>query len=197
MRLVLFDFDGTLTTKDSLNQFLQYAVGIKVYILKLILFSPIFILYKLKLIKNDIAKQKLISLFFKDWDEKKFKDIAKEFYLNNLDTILRDTVYQKLLEHKKNNDKIIIVSASFECWLKPWCDKNGIELLSTKIEFKNSKITGKFATKNCYGQEKVNRINQYINLHDYEEIIAYGDSRGDNEMFNISTLHYKITNRRN
>jgi len=197
VKLVLFDFDGTLTTKDSLNEFLKYSVGIKMYITKLIFFTPIFILYKLKLIKNDIAKQKLLSYFFKNWDEKKFKDIAKDFSLNHLDTILREDIYQKLLEYKENGNRIIVVSASLQCWLKPWCDRNEIELLATKLEFENHKVTGKFATKNCYGEEKVNRIKQYINFDNYEEIIAYGDSKGDNEMFSISTSHYKITNQWN
>jgi len=194
MKLILFDFDGTLTTKDSLNEFLKYCVGTKKYIFNLVKFTPMFILYKLKLIKNDVAKQRLLKCFFKNWDEKEFKDIAKDFSLNHLNTILREDIYQKLLKYKENGDRVIIVSASLECWLKPWCDKNGVELLSTKLEFKNFKFTGKFATKNCYAQEKVNRIKEYINLEDYEKIIAYGDSRGDNEMFNISTIHYKVKN---
>jgi HAD superfamily hydrolase (TIGR01490 family) len=195
MKLILFDFDGTLTTKDSLNEFLKYAVGLKIYFLKILLFSPIFILYKMKIIKNDKAKEMLLSLFFKKWEEKRFKEIAKKFSLEEIDKILNQNTYKKLIEYK--NHKIIIVSASIECWLKPWCDKHKIELLSTKLKFNNGVFVGKFLTKNCYGYEKVNRINQYINILEYSKIIAYGDSNGDKEMFEISDVYYMITNRRN
>jgi phosphoserine phosphatase len=42
MTLALFDFDGTLTTKDSLEEFVKFAVGKPSYYFKLALFSPIF-----------------------------------------------------------------------------------------------------------------------------------------------------------
>ena len=192
MKLVLFDFDGTLSTKDSLNEFLKFYLGKKKYFLKLFLFSPIFVLYKLKLIKNDIAKEKLISFFFKDISEKEFKNKAKEYSLNEIPKIINNKTYTLMKEYINSKHKVVIVSASIECWLKPWCDLNNIELLSTKLEFENNKVTGKFSTKNCYGIEKVNRINEYLNISDYDEIVAYGDSAGDYEMFKISDKYFKI-----
>jgi HAD superfamily phosphoserine phosphatase-like hydrolase len=192
MRLILFDFDGTLTTKDSLNEFLKFSVGKRKYFLKLFLFMPLFILYKLKLIKNNKAKEMLFSFFFKNIEEDVFKEIAKEYSLTQIDKILDYDIYNEMIKYKENEDKVIIVSASIECWLKPWCQNNNIELISTKLEFINNKFTGKFKTKNCYGMEKVNRIKEYLNINEYEEIIVYGDSAGDYEMFNISNKHFKI-----
>jgi HAD superfamily hydrolase (TIGR01490 family) len=197
MKLILFDFDGTLTEKDSLNEFLKYAVGLQVYFFKLLLFSPVFILYKLKVIKNNIAKEILLSLFFKNWKEKKFKKIARKFSLEEINKILNQDIYTKLINYKNENNRIIVASASLECWLKPWCDKQGIDLLSTRLKFKEGFFTGKLLTKNCYGKEKVNRINQYVNILEFDEIIVYGNSSGDKEMFNISNISYMITKRRN
>ena len=55
-------------------------------------------------------------------------------------------------------------------------------MLGTQIEVKDGMLTGRFLTRNCYGQEKVNRILAlYPNRQDYY-LTAFGDSRGDKEM---------------
>jgi len=192
MNIALFDFDGTLTTQDTLPKFIKFAVGWRVYFFKLILFSPIFLLFKLKLISNHVAKQKLISFFFKNWREEKFKQIANSFSSNKIDLILRDDIYNLFLKHIENNDKVIVVSASIECWLKPWCIKHDVDILSTKLEFKDGLVTGKFINKNCFGIEKVNRIDCFIDIKKFDKIFAYGDSSGDEQMLKIATHSHMV-----
>ena len=186
MQLALFDFDGTITTKDSLVDFIQYAVGRPKYYMGLVVLSPILTAYTLKLIKNNIAKEKLIAHFFKGWDADKFHKLSKQYSLEQIDKITRPKAIAKIRWHQEQGHKIVIVSASMECWLKPWCDKNSIELLSTKLEIKENKLTGKFSTKNCYAMEKVNRVKESYTLSEYNYIYAYGDSRGDKELLLLS-----------
>lgn len=88
------------------------------------------------------------------------------------------------------NHKIIVVSASFAIWIKAWCDKYKLDLISTKAEIINNKITGKIDCKNCYGPEKVNRIKEIFNLDYAKKIYSYGDSRGDKEMLSIANIKY-------
>ena len=59
--IAAFDFDGTITTKDTLFDFVKFHVGSKNFYKGLIFLSPILILYKLGFIRNDIAKQKLFT----------------------------------------------------------------------------------------------------------------------------------------
>ncbi len=68
MILVLFDFDGTITTHDSLIKFIRYAVGDIETVLGMTFLSPMLIAYKLKLIPNYRAKQWILSHFFKEMD---------------------------------------------------------------------------------------------------------------------------------
>jgi len=86
---------------------------------------------------------------------------------------------RKLELHNREGHRIIVVSASLECWLKPWCASNGLELIATKMEVTSGKLTGRFNGKNFHGIEKVNRIKILITLNEYENIFAYGDSSGD------------------
>ena len=188
----LFDFDGTITKDDSLIKFILFAAGNVKFVFGIALLSPMLVAYKLKFIPNYKAKQYMLSYFFKGMSEEKFMRIANEYSLNHIDTILRPKAMEKIVWHKEQGHKIVVVSASMECWLKPWCDKNELELIATKLEITNNKLTGKFASKNCYGPEKVNRIREIYNLKDYERIYAYGDSKGDMEMLGIADKkHYK------
>jgi HAD superfamily hydrolase (TIGR01490 family) len=186
MKLVLFDFDGTITTDDSLIRFIRFVAGDAKFIWGMILLSPMLTAYKLKLIPNYKAKQYMLSYFFKGMSEEKFMQVANEYSLKHIKTILRPKAMEKITWHKEQGHKIIIVSASIECWLKPWCNEKNLDLIATKLEVKDSIITGKFSTRNCYGIEKANRVKEQYNLSDYDHIYAYGDSRGDRELLAIA-----------
>jgi len=190
MHLCLFDFDGTITTDDSLIKFIRYAVGDIKAIWGILLLSPMLISYKLKLIPNDQAKQRVIAHFFKGMAEQQFRNIAKEYSLTQINTILRPKAMAKIAWHKEQGHTIVIVSASIECWLKPWCDKNEVDLIATKLEIKEGIVTGRFLTKNCYGFEKARRVKHAYILEHYDLIYAYGDSRGDQELLNLAHKKY-------
>ncbi|HIP44039.1 MAG TPA: HAD-IB family hydrolase [Sulfurospirillum arcachonense] len=186
MNLALFDFDGTLTSKDSLGEFLKYSVSRDKYIINILKFLPLFTLYKLKLLRNDISKQRLFEIFYAGMDENEFKQIAQDYSLNELDKIILKDRFALLKQHKKNGDRVLIVSASMRSWMEPWCKKHDIELLSTELEFINSKVTGRFSTPNCYNEEKVNRIKKHLHVEEYKKIYAYGDSVGDDAMLALA-----------
>ena len=66
-----------------------------------------------------------------------------------------------------------------EEWILPWAKAKGLKVISTKPEVIDGEVTGRFATANCYGPEKANRIREQYDLELYDHIFAYGDSRGD------------------
>lgn len=185
-KIVFFDFDGTITTDDSLLKFIRFVVGDRRFLLGLVVLSPMLVLYKLKLIPNYKAKQYMLSWFFKGMSKDAFLKVANEYSLVHIDKILRPKAIEKINWHKNQGHKVVVVSASIECWLRPWCEKNGLELIATKLEIKDDIVTGKLLSKNCYGVEKVNRIKEIYNLKDFEYIYSYGDSSGDKEMLSIA-----------
>ena len=61
-------------------------------------------------------------------------------------------------------------------------------LICTKAKYdEQGFFTGKFASPNCNYQEKKNRIEKEIDLSLYDQIIAFGDTKGDEAMFSIAT----------
>ena len=186
MNIAFFDFDGTITTDDSMLKFIRFVVGDLKFIIGLGILSPMLVIYKLKLIPNYKAKQLMLSYFFKGMAEKDFIAVARKYSLEHINTILRFKAMEKIQWHKDQGDKVVIVSASIECWLKPWCDRNGLELIATKLEINDGIVTGRYQTKNCYGVEKVRRVKEAYNLSEYSHIYAYGDSRGDKDLLSLT-----------
>lgn len=185
-KIAFFDFDGTITTDDSLLKFIRFVVGDRRFLLGLVVLSPMLVLYKLKLIPNYKAKQYMLSWFFKGMSKDAFLKVANEYSLVHIDKIVRQKAIEKINWHKNQGHKVVVVSASIECWLRPWCEKNGLELIATKLEIKDDIVTGKLLSKNCYGIEKVNRIKELYDLENFDYIYAYGDSDGDKQILEIS-----------
>lgn len=194
-KLALFDFDGTITSKDSLVDFIQYAVGKKRYYLGLLSLSPMLTMYLFKLIPNHTAKEQMIGYFFSGWSSQDFQETAKRYALTKIDNIVKKSAIEKIQWHQKRGDVVVVVSASIRCWLEPWCKKNNLQLLATELEMQEDKLTGKFKTPNCYGKEKVHRIKHSFDLKTYSFIYAYGDSNGDKAMLSIADeAHYQYFN---
>ncbi len=192
--IVVFDFDGTITTKDTLLEFIKYCFGSFRLYIGFLLYSPMLIVYKLGFYPNWKAKQKIFSYFFKGMRYTKFKQMGEDF-AEIVDTIVRAGTLQCLYEHKKQGHKIYVISASIDEWLSPWCFQHGVEVvLGTKIEVTGDGcLSGRFVSKNCYGQEKVNRLLEAEPDRNNYYLYVYGDSRGDREIIAFADKGKYIT----
>jgi phosphatidylglycerophosphatase C len=188
--IALFDFDGTITNEDSLIAFIRYAKGDLSYLMGIILLSPMLVLFKLKIIPNYKAKAWMISYFFKGMPFETFRDFATKFSLEHIDGILRPKAMEKIAWHKAQGDDVVVVSASMRCWLQPWCESQGLAVISTELEVEENKLTGRFRTKNCHGAEKERRVKEVYQLNDYDHIYGYGDSSGDKALLALADKRY-------
>lgn len=184
--IAAFDFDGTITTKDTLFDFIKFYVGGKNLFKGLIFLSPILVLYKLGFRTNDVAKQNLFAYFFKNRSIEVFNK-ASEDYIKRIQNIIRPEIINKIKWHQSQNHTVVIISASVSNWIKPWAKTMNIEkVLATEIATIDDLIVGTFSTANCYGQEKVNRLLvEFPNRAEYI-LYAYGDSAGDKELLALS-----------
>lgn len=189
-KLVLFDFDGTITTRDTLAEFMIYYHGKLRYTAGLAFLSPVLAMYVTKAIPNWKAKEYFLKWYLKGENAEMFNQKCKEFTAHKLDALIRPGALEAIKQHQAEGATVAVVSASAENWVKPWCDKHGLICLATKLEVKNNKITGNLSGKNCYGAEKVCRIKERFSIEDYQEVIAYGDTSGDKEMLALAHKQY-------
>jgi len=180
--VAFFDFDGTLTTGDTLMPFLKFVVGSPRYYWYLILVAPTLIAYILKLIPNDLAKQKVIKRYLSGYPLSELYERGIMFSKDIIPTMLRNEGMEKLRWHQNQQHICVLVSASFDIWLKPWADSNGFDdILSTQLETNEGIVTGLIAGNNCYGEEKVRRIESWLRQEFRMPncTYAYGDTKGD------------------
>lgn len=188
--IAAFDFDGTITTKDTLIDFLCFSFGRKAFFLGMMKISFVLVLFKLRLISNHSAKEKMFASFFKGMKIKKFTKLCQSYSIK-IDKILNTRAMEKLNWHKHQGHSIVIVSASLENWIVPWAQNNDIHtIIGTQVEISNELITGKFSTKNCYGSEKVNRLLALFPNRKEYQLYTYGDSRGDRELLEASDYKF-------
>lgn len=183
MNVVFFDFDGTLTRRDTFIEFAKFSRGKKRFILAGIKFIPYMILWKLGLKTNSEAKERLFYYLYKGMQYSEFTVCCGKF-ANFINRDIRPEIKDVLIWHKQQRHRIFIVSASIADWISPWAIANGIEkVIATEIDVNPSGvITGTFKTPNCHGLEKVRRIRVALpDISSYESW-GYGDSSGDDAM---------------
>jgi len=185
--IAFFDFDGTITSRDTMLALAQFRKGKAGFLMGMTLLSPSLVALKLNIVSAQNAKELFLKKFFGGMRLKEFNELCDSFSKQVLPGLIRDDAMAALKNHSSSGHKVVVVSASATNWIAPWCKENNIEFIATRLETKNDIITGKLEGLNCNGKEKVSRIKEIFNLADYENIYAYGDSAGDQMMLSIAT----------
>ena len=185
-RVFAFDFDGTLTTRDTLIAFIRYACGTPRFLLGFLLHAPLLVLMKLRLYSNGKTKQRLFTWFFQGMSIETFDALCQSFALSHRHLLRPDTV-RLLQQALSEGAEVLVVSASIDNWVQPFFSTfhlppSTFHVLCTQIEVIDGRLTGRFLTPNCYGQEKVRRILALHPDRSTYHLTAYGDSRGDREL---------------
>lgn len=178
--IAAFDFDGTLTVKDSFPAFIRYATGTPRFLAGFLLYAPHLVLMKLGLYPGDKAKEQVFSHFFKGWEYKRFQALGQDF-ATEVEAMRNEPTIKRLQEQIAGGDTVYVISASIREWVEPWCLRQGVNaVLTTEIEVDaDGKLTGRFKTRNCNGEEKVKRLLQVEPDRPNYHLVAYGDSNGD------------------
>ena len=188
-KIYAFDFDGTLTTRDTLVEFIRYACGNRAFCWGFLRYSPLLILMKLGYYPNWKVKQQVFSYFFKGMPYEEFAQLGRLFALD-CQHLLRPKGVEMVKKSQAEQAEVLIVSASIDNWVQPFFPE--VRVVGTQVEVKDGHLTGRFLTKNCYGQEKVDRILAIYRHRQEYELIAFGDSRGDKELLAFADeAHYK------
>ena len=192
--IAFFDFDGTLTSKDTFFEFGIFTKGKKKLLLSLLKKSPLILFSLFNLYDRGKAKEALFKSLYKGMDYNDFKKNGESFS-KKIDSMLNENIYSMAKELKNKGVKLYIVTASISEWVKPWAESHGFEgVIGTEIEIEEGSrhkfLTGNFSTPNCNNKEKKIRIKElFPDLYNYE-VWAFGNSKGDREM--LSLAHHPL-----
>lgn len=190
--MAAFDFDGTLTRRDTLLPFLRYLLG-EARLMRLALkLSPTLLGYGFGWIDNGTAKERVFMQTLKGMAFKHLEAEGERFARLVVPGLTREAALRRLEWHKRQGHRCIAISASLELYVAPWAREAGFDdVIATRLEvLEDGRVTGKLAGKNCYGPEKVARLEALLGPLEKVALHAYGDSRGDRELLSAARHAY-------
>ncbi|RED97076.1 HAD family hydrolase [Marinoscillum furvescens] len=188
--LALFDFDGTITTQDSLAALICYVHGKHKYRSGLMYLAPAIGMTLTGLWSRQKGKEEVLKYFFGGMSVSEFEGYCSRFVTDELPAILRPKALSCLSKHQAAGHRVVVVSASPSRWVALWGHAMGLEVIATELEVNKGQITGRIEGQNCQGLEKVTRIRQQLCLSDHRPIYAYGDTEGDLPMLELANFCY-------
>jgi phosphatidylglycerophosphatase C len=181
--IAAFDFDGTLTTRDTLLRLVAVRRGRVKFGLDLVETLPLLILYAAGRVGNEVHKMALFARAFAGMGADAFAVCARDFARTELPGMLRSEALRRVRFHQARGDRVVIVTASPTDWILPWAEDHAIdEVIGNHAEVSAGRVTGRLSGPNCYGPEKLRRLLARLPDRNAYTLFAYGDSRGDQEL---------------
>lgn len=179
MAITLFDFDSTLTFRDTMRPFAVYSARRyhcrwKIAVLYLLLCA-----LKAGCISDSYFKETYLKFFFAGRSDQEVYAAAQDFFKINLvgEHFLRPRVMERLRAHLAAGDDVYLVSANFDFFLAPlirlWQLKG---IIATKAESRGEVLTGRIEGVPCKGAEKCARTRAIIGEEALRNATVYGDS---------------------
>lgn len=190
MNLALFDFDGTITHCDTFTPFIKKVVPSSRMYWGCLLLLPSIIGYRIGVLSASTLRQQIIYVGLKGFSNTQLKALGKTHASEFLTTVIRANALQRIKWHLEAGDRVVVVSASLDVYLKPWCDAQGVEMICSQLQVNRDLLTGKYNNADCSGDEKVKRVRSLVNLDAYQKIYAYGDTKEDEALLNIADEQY-------
>ena len=181
MSLVFFDFDGTLTTKDTIWPFATFLwancgrrrgarASIFLSLMKL----------KLHLTSNHVFKEQFMRRLVQGESKKGIESLTERFHETQLEPILNRAVVRLLLEHVEQGDDVYLVSSNFDFFLRPLQERWNVKgIFATQTEVRDGYFAGRILGRACDGKEKLDRVIACFGERRTREAVAYADSRSD------------------
>ena len=190
--IAAFDFDGTLTKRDTFMPFLARGLGWPRFLLALLKCLPWLAAFALRLTPNHVAKQKLMLATLKNKTTAQMNDWTSRWLTQDFPGQLQSWTMARLAEHQQQGHCCVMVSASPDIYLKRVAQQLGFDaLLCTEMAVVDGRLTGLMKTPNCHGEQKVLRLKAWMVERfgadpEGATLYAYGDTSGDKPMLRMA-----------
>ena len=186
--LALFDFDGTLTTRETFPDFMRYAVARPRLIVGGVLLAPVVFGYRRGWVAGNPTRASIVQVGLRGVDAARLRAQGEAFARDVLPGALRPEAIARVAWHRDRGDRIVVVSGGLDVYLAPWCAAQGVDLLCSVLAERDGRITG-YAGAQCVGEEKVRRVRALCDPQAYAAIHAYGDTHEDQAM--LAMAHHR------
>lgn len=195
--IAVFDLDHTITKKDTYLWFLIEILKNHPRRLLRATWLPLAVLvHKSGIRDNTWLKEVFLNTIAGGLNENQIKQCRDQFLAQLMQRGLHQDALGAISTHKKQQHLIILVSASFDFYVENLATRLGFDkVLCTRSLWKNQILQGRIDGKNCYGQEKIDRLNilfKESNLTPPYCLVAYSDHHSDLPLLSIADRAYAV-----
>ncbi len=181
--LVAFDFDGTITDRDSLQDFVRRMRGWGVCLRAYLACVPRLLRPDRGPARRQAVKARFLVSALAGLSQAQLQGLAQIYVQRHLPRLLRSDMMERLRAHRQRGDTVLLVSASPSLYLDCWAHQEGIvQVLATELDFDSLGYVCGLKSANCWGDEKVRRLERWLKQAPVQLDMAYGDSPGDAAM---------------
>lgn len=188
--LAAFDFDGTLTYRDSFTLFLKTELGFMRYSAGLKRLSIPAFKHVSGFRTRDQLKEDLIRHFLKGFSVAELADMSDYFCAKIWTRLMRPSALKEVERQLQVGSVVTLCSASPEIVLRPFAKRLGVHLIATRLDEHNGVLTGALQGKNCRQAEKVVRLTEVYGDLRLFHVRAWGDTAGDKQMLEAAQEPY-------
>lgn len=186
MELALFDFDGTITDRETMPDFLRAAVRPWRLRFGSALLAPLVTGYRLGAVPGTTVRAAVCQVGFRGVPACEYREQGARFARDALPATLRAEAMRRIDAHRRRGDRVIVVSGGLDAYLAPWCRAEGLELLCSALEERDGVLTGRYAGPQCVRRHKAARVRAACALDAFDRIHAYGDTPEDRELLELA-----------
>lgn len=193
-RIAAFDFDGTLTHRDTVVPFLVAAFGRPAVARAAAEVAPTaadarFGRRRTGAHPRDVTKAALLRRLTAGRPADWFADRGRRF-ADTLDRRLRPEMMEQALWHRSEGHELVLVSASLATYLGPFAEAHGFDhVIAVELAHDaGGVLTGELDGPNVRGPEKATRFQSWLDGDEPDVLWAYGNSSGDAELLALADI---------
>jgi HAD superfamily hydrolase (TIGR01490 family) len=190
MSLALFDFDGTITTHETMPDFLRRSVSHPRLILGQLLLAPLVFGYKLGFVSGVLIRRAIVRFGYSHMPVATLEAAGQDFARDYLPNVLRQEAMERIAWHKAQGHKVVVVSGGLDVYLTHWCNEHGLDLICSSLQQRQGVLTGHYLGRQCVLAEKARLVRERYELAAYSTVYAYGDTPEDRELLGLATKQY-------
>jgi phosphatidylglycerophosphatase C len=190
--IAAFDFDGTISKRDTLVPFLAKVAGPTRFTAACARLGLLGARRKVPIQDRDRLKEHMIQLLLGGRSEEDLRH-AGELYARDLLTgdRLRPEVVARVHEHHRVGHTTVIVSASLVYYLEPIARELSMDgVIGVEPEVADGVLTGRLSRPNVRAEQKAVRLREWLGAPPDGEldvtVHGYGNSSGDHALLAMS-----------
>jgi phosphatidylglycerophosphatase C len=191
-----FDFDGTLSRRDTLVPFLSSVSGRARFVQVCTQLGLLGARRRVDVRDRDELKMELLRRLFRGRSEAELRERGELYARDLLTNELNPEVLRRVEQHREATHDVVFVSASLVYYLEPLARELGLQgVIAVEPAAEGGVLTGELTHPNVRAEQKAVRLREWLaeaptGPLEHTELWAYGNSSGDHALLELAHHAY-------